>query len=68
MVARVLGNFEKPIFLELCRHMVFVELQESENLFQPGETDDSIYVVQDGHLELCIRENVRVAWFCGTSC
>uniref|UniRef100_A0A8C6U5I3 Cyclic nucleotide-binding domain-containing protein n=1 Tax=Neogobius melanostomus TaxID=47308 RepID=A0A8C6U5I3_9GOBI len=43
---RVLGHFEKPLFLELCRHMV------------PGDTDDSIYVVQDGCLELCIHENV----------
>ncbi|XP_029775689.1 patatin-like phospholipase domain-containing protein 7 isoform X2 [Suricata suricatta] len=53
---RVLGHFEKPLFLELCKHMVFVQLLEGEHVFQPGEPDTSIYVVQDGRLEVCVQD------------
>ncbi|XP_011368250.1 patatin-like phospholipase domain-containing protein 7 [Pteropus vampyrus] len=31
---RVLGHFEKPLFLELCKHMVFVQLLEGEHIFR----------------------------------
>ncbi|XP_075904420.1 patatin-like phospholipase domain-containing protein 6 isoform X4 [Nelusetta ayraudi] len=51
---RVLGHFEKPLFLELCKHMVFVQFQQGEHVFRPGQPDCSIYVVQDGKLELCL--------------
>ncbi|XP_017360949.1 patatin-like phospholipase domain-containing protein 7 isoform X2 [Cebus imitator] len=53
---RVLGHFEKPLFLELCKHIIFVQLQEGEHVFQPGEPDPSICVVQDGRLEVCMQD------------
>uniref|UniRef100_A0A8C3PIH7 lysophospholipase n=1 Tax=Calidris pygmaea TaxID=425635 RepID=A0A8C3PIH7_9CHAR len=48
---RVLGHFEKPLFLELCKHMVFQECQQGDYVFRPGQPDTSIYVLQDGKLE-----------------
>ncbi|EHB05245.1 Neuropathy target esterase [Heterocephalus glaber] len=40
--------------LELCRHMVFQRLSQGDYVFRPGQPDASIYVVQDGLLELCL--------------
>ncbi|XP_004714522.1 patatin-like phospholipase domain-containing protein 7 [Echinops telfairi] len=53
---RVLGHFEKPLFLELCKHMVFMTLREGEHMFRPGDPDNSVYVVQDGRLEVCVQD------------
>ncbi|XP_066474644.1 patatin-like phospholipase domain-containing protein 6 isoform X6 [Tiliqua scincoides] len=53
---RVLGHFEKPLFLELCKHMSFQQCQQGEYVFRPGQPDTSIYVVQDGKLELFLSE------------
>ncbi|XP_067320195.1 patatin-like phospholipase domain-containing protein 6 isoform X4 [Anolis sagrei] len=53
---RVLGHFEKPLFLELCKHMTFQQCQQGEYVFRPGQPDTSIYVVQDGKLELYLSE------------
>lgn len=50
----MLGHFEKPLFLELCRHMIFQRLSQGDYVFRPGQPDASIYVVQDGLLELCL--------------
>lgn len=51
---RVLGHFEKPLFLELCKHMVFQQFQQGEYVFKLGHADNCIYVVQDGKLELSL--------------
>ncbi|XP_010016915.1 PREDICTED: neuropathy target esterase, partial [Nestor notabilis] len=53
---RVLGHFEKPLFLELCKHMVFQQCHQGEYVFRPGQPDSSIYVLQDGKLELILTE------------
>ncbi|XP_077180277.1 patatin-like phospholipase domain-containing protein 6 isoform X8 [Paroedura picta] len=53
---RVLGHFEKPLFLELCKHMTFQQCQQGEYVFRPGQPDTSIYVVQEGKLELFLSE------------
>ncbi|XP_056366550.1 patatin-like phospholipase domain-containing protein 6 [Oenanthe melanoleuca] len=54
---RVLGHFEKPLFLELCKHMVFQQCQQGEDVFRPGQPDSSIYVLQEGKLELLLTES-----------
>ncbi|GFN73554.1 LOW QUALITY PROTEIN: neuropathy target esterase sws [Plakobranchus ocellatus] len=54
---RVFGHLEKPFFLELCRFMETITLRSGSYLFKIGDPDDSIYVVQDGLLEVFITDS-----------
>ena len=54
---RVLGHFEQPIFLELCRFMESRFVPAGNYLFNVGDPDDSIYVVQSGCVEVRIADN-----------
>ena len=60
LIYRVLGNFEKPIFLELCKYMETRVVHLGHYLFKIGDPDDSIYVVQTGEITVSIREPVSV--------
>jgi len=53
---RVLGHFEKPIFLELCRFMESRHVPAGDHIFRVGDVDDSIYVVQSGCVEVHIMD------------
>lgn len=53
---RVLGHFEEPIFLELCRFVEPRLVPANAFLFRIGDEDDSIYVVQAGKVRLYIAE------------
>ncbi|XP_065179581.1 patatin-like phospholipase domain-containing protein 7 [Sycon ciliatum] len=53
---RVFGHFEKPLFLELCKHLETCFLPAGATLFRVGQLDDSIYVVQSGKLHVVITD------------
>ncbi|XP_063429612.1 patatin-like phospholipase domain-containing protein 7 [Mytilus trossulus] len=53
---RVFGHFEKPLFLELVKHMETKNISAGSYLFRIGDQDDSIYVVQSGKLKVTIKE------------
>ena len=55
-MCRVLGHFEKPIFLELCRFMESRFIPAGTHVFKIGDPDDSIYVVQSGRVNVYITE------------
>ncbi|XP_076455375.1 patatin-like phospholipase domain-containing protein 7 isoform X2 [Babylonia areolata] len=53
---RVFGHLEKPFFLELCKFMETVKVQGGDYLFNVGDEDNCIYVVQSGLVEVFIKE------------
>ncbi len=53
---RMFGNFEKPLFLELIRHMETIHLMTDQLLFTVGDPDTYIYIVQSGRLVVSTAE------------
>ncbi|KAL8574960.1 hypothetical protein ACOMHN_064492 [Nucella lapillus] len=53
---RVFGHLEKPFFLELCKFMETVKVRGGDCLFNVGDEDNCIYVVQSGLVEVFIKE------------
>ncbi|XP_064458537.1 neuropathy target esterase sws-like isoform X1 [Ornithodoros turicata] len=53
---RVFGFFEKPVFMELWKHIETIYVPAGNMLFSVGDNDDSIYVVQSGRIHVYIVE------------
>ncbi|KAM9313302.1 patatin-like phospholipase domain-containing protein 6 [Gastrophryne carolinensis] len=53
---RVLGHFERPLFLALCQYVVYEHYDPGSLVFCPGQPDSSIYIVLDGKLELSLTD------------
>ncbi|XP_063787736.1 patatin-like phospholipase domain-containing protein 6 isoform X2 [Pseudophryne corroboree] len=53
---RVLGHFERPLFLLLCQHVVYEQYDPGRLVFCPGQPDSSIYIVLEGRLELFLTD------------
>ncbi|KAF0298701.1 Neuropathy target esterase sws [Amphibalanus amphitrite] len=53
---RVFGHFEKPIFLELCKQCETIRLRPGQFLFKIGDSDENVFVVQSGLLDVFITE------------
>ncbi|KAM4749158.1 patatin-like phospholipase domain-containing protein 6 [Rhinophrynus dorsalis] len=60
---RVLGHFERPLFLALCQHMVFEHYNAEDIVFCPGQPDSSIYIVLEGKLELSLTDPDGTQWY-----
>ncbi|CAG5035345.1 unnamed protein product [Parnassius apollo] len=54
---RVFGHFEKPVFLMLCKHTEIINLPAGTFLFKVGDTDENVYVVQTGRVNVYITNS-----------
>ncbi|XP_035706024.1 neuropathy target esterase sws-like isoform X1 [Folsomia candida] len=53
---RMFGIFERPLFLELCKHVETIHVTAGQYLFRIGDADENFYVVQSGVLNVFITE------------
>ncbi|MEE6469338.1 hypothetical protein FKM82_008586 [Ascaphus truei] len=65
---RVLGHFERPLFLALCQHVVYEHYEPGSLVFCPGQPDSSIYIVLEGRLELSLTDPDGIEWHMKSVC
>jgi len=49
---RVFGHFEQPIFLEIVKQIEYMSVPANQYLFQVGDPDENIFIVQTGQLNV----------------
>ncbi|XP_050441996.1 neuropathy target esterase sws-like isoform X2 [Adelges cooleyi] len=54
---RIFGHFEKPIFLKLCRHTEILNIHAGAHLFNVGDLDENVFVVQSGLISVNIKSS-----------
>jgi lysophospholipid hydrolase len=52
---RIFGQFEKPIFLRICKHTEILNIKANEYLLKVGDSDDSVYIVQSGQINVFLN-------------
>ncbi|XP_018493909.1 patatin-like phospholipase domain-containing protein 7 [Galendromus occidentalis] len=53
---RIFGFLERPLFLDLYKHIESYNIKQGDMLFDVGDEDDSIYTVYSGCISVFIRE------------
>lgn len=52
---RIFGQFEKPVFLNICKHTEILKLKAGDYLMKVGDPDDSVYIVQSGQINVYLN-------------
>ncbi|CRL04334.1 CLUMA_CG017428, isoform A [Clunio marinus] len=52
---RIFGQFDKPVFLNICKHTEILTLKAGEHLIKIGDADDSVFIVQTGQINVFLN-------------
>jgi lysophospholipid hydrolase len=52
---RIFGQFEKPVFLKICKHTEIINVKAGEHLIKIGDFDDSVFIVQTGLINVFLN-------------
>ncbi|KAG5683909.1 hypothetical protein PVAND_013168 [Polypedilum vanderplanki] len=54
---RIFGQFEKPVFLRICKHTEVLNLKAGDYLIKIGDPDDSVFIVQSGQVNVFLNNH-----------